>query len=80
MNFVIRVYQRYEVEKTVIEDNEQKTVLVPRFQRSLVGGGQITKYMDESSAIDQFERCLDGDRSKYTWWNRNVLRIEFIAK
>lgn len=63
-NFVIRVYKYQEGKKI----------------KTLVGGGQITKYMKEEDAIKQFNACLNGSRSKYTWWDRKVLKIEFISK
>lgn len=74
MNFVIRVYII-----TWSEPDEEGVQKKKTFQ-TLVGGGQITKYMSEESAIEQFERVLTGRRDKYTWWDRNTLRIEFIAK
>ena len=49
-NFVIRVYKYQEGKKI----------------KTLVGGGQITKYMKEEDAIKQFQTCLNGQRSKYT--------------
>lgn len=64
MNFVIRVYKFVDGKKI----------------KTLVGGGQITKYMSEETALQQFDKCLNGHRDKYVWWDRNVLRIEFIAK
>ena len=64
MNFVIRVYKHQEGKKI----------------KTLVGGGQITRYMKEEDAIKQFQTCLNGQRSKYTWLDRNVLKIEFISK
>lgn len=63
-NFVIRV-------NDIVDGKKKKT---------LVGGGQITKYMSEDDAIEQFEKCLRGGQEKYTWWNRKTLRIEFISK
>lgn len=74
MNFVIRVYI------TTWSEPDEEGVQKKKTFRTLVGGGQITKYMKEEDAIEQFERVLNGRRDKYTWWDRNVLRIEFIAK
>ena len=63
-NFVIRVY---------IFENGKK-------RRTLVGAGRITKYMTEETALLTFEKVLSSNRGKYTWWDRKVLRLEFIAK
>lgn len=46
----------------------------------LIGAGQYHTLVTEKTAQRHFERVLQGDKDKYTFKVRNLLKIEFLIK
>lgn len=66
-NFVIRVFNSDPKNRKKRKD-------------SLCGAGQIHKYLDEKTAISEFERCLSSPKDNLSWHDRKFIRIEFSSK